>query len=199
MRPQKAPSHPLLFEDMAWCLGPCLRTLFEDMVRVHFSPDTDSALILDFLASRTVWNKCLLFQPPAYGIFVITAPNAFEMWWWRRLLRPLGQKDQTSQTSKRNQLWIFFEKTETEAPILWPPDVKSQLIGKDPSTGKDWGQEEKWVTEDEVVGWHHWLNRHEFEQTLGDGKGQGSLVCCSPWCHKELDTAERLNNKPQMD
>ena len=77
----------------------------------------------------------------------------------------LGQKDQTNQTSKRNQLWIFIEKTEAEAPILWPLDAKSQLIG----TGKDWGQEEKWVTED---GWHHWLNKHEFEQILGDGKGQ---------------------------
>ena len=83
---------------------------------------------------------------------------------------------------KGNQPWIFTGPTdaETEAPILWPPDVKSQLIGKDADAGKDWGQEEKGVTEDEMAGWHHWLNEHEFEQTLGDGEGQGSLACYSP-------------------
>ena len=70
--------------------------------------------------------------------------------------------------------------TEAEAPILWPPGAKSQLIGKDPDAGKDWGWEEKGVIEDEMVGWHHWLNGHEFEQTFGDGEGQGSLMNCSP-------------------
>ena len=69
---------------------------------------------------------------------------------------------------------------EAEAPILSPPDAKIWLTGKDPDAGEDWGQE-KAETEDETVGWHHWLDGHEFEQTLGDGGGQGSLVCCSPW------------------
>ena len=69
---------------------------------------------------------------------------------------------------------------EPEIPILWPPDAKSWLLGKDPDAGKDWGQEEKGVTEDEMVGWHHWPNGHEFEQTLEDGEGQGSLACCTP-------------------
>jgi len=78
-------------------------------------------------------------------------------------------------------------RTYAEAPILWSPDVKSQLFGKDPDTGKDWGQEEKEATEDEMVGWHCRLNAHEFEQTEGDGKGQGSLACCSPWGRKDLD------------
>ena len=84
---------------------------------------------------------------------------------------------------KGNQIWIFIGRTDAEAetPILWPPDAKSQLIGKDPDAGKDWGQEVKRVTEDEMAGWHHWLNGHEFEQTPGDSEGQGSLVCCSPW------------------
>ena len=76
---------------------------------------------------------------------------------------------------------------EAEVLVLWPPDAKSWLFGKDPDPGKYWGQEEKGVTMDEVVGWHHWLNGQEFEQTLGDSEGQGSLVCHSPWGHKELD------------
>ena len=82
---------------------------------------------------------------------------------------------------------------EAEAPILRPPDAKSWLIGKDPDAGKDWGQEEKGETEDEMVGWHHLLNGHELEQAPGDS-GQGSLTCCSPWCHEESDMTEWLNN-----
>ena len=96
----------------------------------------------------------------------------------------------------RNQPWVFIGRTdaEAEAPILWPPDVKSWLTGKDPNAGKDWRRKEKGVAEDEMVGWHHWLNGHEFEQALGGNEGKGSLACCSPWGHKELDTTERLNN-----
>ena len=84
---------------------------------------------------------------------------------------------------KGNQPSIFTGRTdaEAEAPILWPPDTKSQLIGKDPDAGKDRRQEKKGMTEDEMVGWHHRLNGPEFEQALGDGEGQGSLMCCSPW------------------
>ena len=78
-------------------------------------------------------------------------------------------------------------------PILWPPDAKNWLIGKDPDAGKDWRQEEKGMTEDEMVGWHHWFDGHEFEQAPGVGDGQGGLACCSPWAHKELDMIERLN------
>ena len=96
---------------------------------------------------------------------------------------------------KGNQLWIFIRWTdaEAEAPILLPPDVKSQLIGKDPDAGKDWRQKEKGMAENEMVRQHHWLNGHEFEQTLGHSEGQGSLVCCSPWGHEESDTTEWLN------
>ena len=84
---------------------------------------------------------------------------------------------------KGNQSWIFIGRTDAEAkaPILWPPDVKSQPIGKDPDARKHWKQEGKGVTEDEMVGWHHWLNGSEFEQAWGDGEGQGSLGCCSSW------------------
>ena len=85
--------------------------------------------------------------------------------------------------SKGNQPWIFIGRTEAEAeaPILWPPDEKSWLTGKDPDAGKYWGQEEKEATEVEMVGWHHWLNGHEFEQSLGDRGGQRRLACCSSW------------------
>ena len=91
---------------------------------------------------------------------------------------------------KGNQPWIFIGRTDakTEAPILWLPDVKSRLIGKDSDAGKDWSQEEKGTTADEMVGWHHWLSGPGFEQTLGDSEGRGSLACCSPWGCKELDT-----------
>ena len=109
----------------------------------------------------------------------------------------LGCKGIKPVNPKRNQSWLFIRRTdaETEAPILWPiPDAKSQLIGKDPDAGKDWGQEEKRVIEDEMVGWHHPLHGHEFEQALGDNEGQGSLVSCSPRGRKEPDTTERLNN-----
>ena len=82
--------------------------------------------------------------------------------------------------------------------ILWPPDTENQLIGKDPDTGKDWGQEEKGVTENEMVGWHHWLNGYEFEQTLGDGEGRGSLACFSLWGHRvrhDLVTEQQQKEK----
>ena len=83
---------------------------------------------------------------------------------------------------------MFIGRTDAEAPVLWPPDAKSQLTGKDPDDGKDWRQEEKGMTEDEMVGWHHWLDGHEFEQTPGDSERQGSLACWSSWGLKESDT-----------
>jgi len=96
---------------------------------------------------------------------------------------------------KRNQSWIFIGRTDAEAevPILWPPDAKNWLNGKDPDAGKDWRQEEKGKTEEEMVGWHHGLDGHEFEQTLRVGDRQGSLECCSPWGCKESDTTKPLN------
>ena len=111
------------------------------------------------------------------------------------LKSPLDCSEIKLVNPKGNQSWIFVERTdvEAEAPILWLPDVTNWLIGKDPDAGKDWGQEEKGTTEDEIVGWHHWLDRHEFEQALGVGDGQGSPMCCSPWGCKESDTTEQLN------
>ena len=108
----------------------------------------------------------------------------------------LDRKEIQPINPKRNQAWIFIGRTdaEAEAPILWPPDVKNCLIWREPDARKDWRQEEKGTTEDEMVGWHHWLNGLEFEQTLGDGEGHRSLTCDSPWGHKESDMTEQLNN-----
>ena len=94
-----------------------------------------------------------------------------------------------SVNPKGNQPWIFIGRTDAEvkAPIHWPPDAKRWLIGQDPNSGKDWGKEENGAAEDEMVEWHHWLNGHEFEQTPGNSKGQGSLVCCRLRGRKELD------------
>ena len=96
----------------------------------------------------------------------------------------LDYKEIKAVHPKGNQSWIFIGRTDAEAPILWPSDAKNWLIWKDPDAGKDWWQEEKGITEDEMVGWHHRLNGHEFEQTPGVGDGQGSLVCYSPWGRK---------------
>ena len=95
----------------------------------------------------------------------------------------------------RDQPWDFFGRNDTEAetPILWPPHAKSRLIGKDPDAVWDWGQEEKGTTEDEMAGWHHWLDGHEFEWTPGVGDGQGGLACCDSWGRKESDMTEQLN------
>ena len=107
---------------------------------------------------------------------------------------PLDCKEIQPVHPKWNQSWIFIGRTDAEAetPILWPPDVKNWLIWKDPDAGKDW-RREKGSTEDEMVGWHHWRDGPEFEWTPGVGDWQGSLACCSPWGHKELETTEPLN------
>ena len=97
----------------------------------------------------------------------------------KTLESPLDIKEIKLVNPKGNQAWIFFGRTDAEAPILWLPDVKN------PNAGKDWGQDKKEETEDEMVGWHHWFNGHEFEQTPGDSEGQGSLACCDPWGLKD--------------
>ena len=137
--------------------------------------------------------------------------------WWERLvsiqgkwfynLNPLEMKGRTeglemqqkeTTSSERLKKELKYNKVgrtdvEAETPILWPPDVKSWLIWKDPDAGKDWVQEEKGTTEDVMIGWHHWLNGHGFGWTPGVGDGQGGLACCDSWGHKESDTTEHLN------
>ena len=127
--------------------------------------------------------------------------KALKNWWfWAVVLEKtleslLDSKEIKPVNPKGSQSWLFIGRTdaEAEAPILWPTDAKNWFTGKDPDAGKDWRREEKGTTEDEMVGWHHQFNRHEFEQAPGVGAGQGRLVCCSSWGCNELDTTEWLN------
>ena len=146
--------------------------------------------------------KATLFPVVMYGCKSWTIKKAeWKNWcFWpvvlaKTLESPSDCKEIQPVHPKGSQSWIFIGRTDVEAetPILWPLDTKSWLTGKDPDAGKDWRQEEKGTTEDEMVGWHHWLNEHEFEQAPGVGDGQRSLACCSPWSQKESDTTEWLN------
>ena len=119
----------------------------------------------------------------------------------KTLESPLNSEEIKPVNLKGNQRWILIGRTnaETEALVFWSPDANSQFIVKVPDAGKDWGQKEKRVSENEMDGWHLWCNGHEFGQTLGDGEEQGGLVGCSPWGHKELDTTGRVNNNSNKD
>ena len=113
----------------------------------------------------------------------------------KTLESPLNCKEIQPVHPKGGQSWVFIGRTDAKAqtPVLWPPCAKSWLIGKDPDAGRDWGQEEKGMTEDEMAGWHPRLDGHEFEWTPGVGGGQGGLECCDSWVRKESDTTEQLN------
>ena len=113
----------------------------------------------------------------------------------KTLESPLNCKEIQPVHPKGDQSWMFIGRTDVaaETAILWPPHAKSWLIGKDPDSCRDWRQEEKGMTEDEMAGWHRWLNGHEFGWTLGVSDGQGGLVCCDSWGHKESDTTKQLN------
>ena len=147
-------------------------------------------------------NKAMVFPVVMYGCESWTVKkaesqriDAFELWYWRRLLRvPWMQGDPTSPFWRRSALgFLGRNDAKAETLVLWLPHAKSGLIGKDLDAGRDWGQEEKGTPEDEMAGWHHWLDGHESEWTLGVGDGQGGLVCCDSWGRKELDMTEQLN------
>ena len=151
---------------------------------------------------RSVWSMVYGFSSSHVWIWELDHKErwATENWcFWIVLLEktlksPLDCKEIKPANPKGNQSWIFIGRTDAEAevPILWPLHVKGWLTGKDPDAGQDWSQEMKRVTEDEMIGWQHQLNRHEFQQALGVD-GQRSLVCCSPWGHKQSDTSKWLN------
>ena len=155
------------------------------------------------LPTKVQLVKAMVFPVVKYGCESWTVKksepwkiDAFEVWCWRRLLRVLGLQLLAIQPIhlEGDRSWVFIGRTDAEAetPILWPPHAKSWLIWKDPDAGRDWGREENGTTEDEMAGWHHRLDGHEFEQTPGVGNGQGGLACRNSWGCKELDTTERL-------
>ena len=152
----------------------------------------------DITLLTKVCLKAMVFPVVIYGCKSWTVKkaehrriDAFQLWCWRRLLRVPGWMRRSNPSILKE---ISPEYSlEAETPILWPHDVKNWLLGKDPDSGSDWRQEEKGMTEDEMVGWHHLFDGHEFEQALGVCDGQGRLVCWSPWGCKESDTTERLN------
>ena len=132
--------------------------------------------------------KAMLFSIVMYGCESWTINKAehlrtdvFELRCWRLLRVPWTARRFNQSILKEISLEYSLEDAEAEAPILWPPDMKNWLTGKDPDAGKDWGQEENGMTQDEMVGWHHQLDGYEFEQAPGVGDGQGSQACCSPW------------------
>ena len=147
--------------------------------------------------------KAMVFPVVMYGCKSWTVKKAecwsiadFELWCWRTLESPLDFKDIQPVHPKGDQSWVFIGSTDVEAetPILWPPDAKCWLIWKDPDVGKDWGQEEKGKTEDEMAGWHHWLDGCESEWTPWVGDGQGGLACCNSWgCRVGHDRVTELN------
>ena len=149
---------------------------------------TYSKELLGCLPTKLCLVKAMVFPAIMYGCesWIIKQVewqriDVFKLGCWRRLL---DCKEIKPVHPKGNQSWIFIGRTDAEAPILWPPDEKNRHIGKDPDAGKDWRQEEKGMTEDKMIEWHHWLNGHEFEQAAG-------LAFCSPWDHKESDTTEQ--------
>ena len=155
------------------------------------------------LPNKVCLLKAMVFPVVMYGCESWTVKkaeclkiDAFELWCWRRLLKvPWTGKEIQPVHPKRDQSWVFFGKNDAaaETPVLWPPHAKSWRIGKDSDAGRDWGQEEKGTTEDEMAGWHHGLDGHESGWTPGVGNGQGGLVCCDSWGRKESDMTERLN------
>ena len=152
------------------------------------------------LPTNVLLVKAMVFPVVMYGYKSWTIKkaecqriDAFEQWCWRRLLRVPWSARRLNQSILKEISPEYTGRTGAEASILWPCDGKNWLIGKDSDAGKGWKQEEKRMTEDEMVEWHHRLDGHEFQQAPGVGDGQGSLGCCSPWDCKDLDTSEQLN------
>ena len=148
-----------------------------------------SLTLLVYLSLDYGFHKCFYtsWEPKNWCFWSVVLEKTLESPFDRKEIQPVHPKG--------NQSWIFIGRTDDEAetPILWPLDVKNWLIWKDRDAGKDWRQEVKGTTEDEMAGWHHWLDGHEFEWTLEVDNGQGGLACCSSWGHKQSDTIEQLN------
>ena len=148
----------------------CLSSVFSSVIEGHSLKASASPVLWTILSPSTVVLEKILESP-------------------------LDCKEVQPVHSKGDQPWVFFGRNDAKAEtlVLWPPHAKRWLVGKDSDSWRDWGLEEKKMTEDEMAGWHHRLDEHEFEWTLGDGDGQGGLPCCDSWGRKESDTTEWLN------
>ena len=150
------------------------------------------------LPTKVCLVKAMVFLVVMYGCEESWVPKNWCFWTVvleKTFESPLYCKEIQPVHSKGDQSWVFFGRTDAKAetPILWPPHAKSWRIGKDPDAGRDWRQEEKGTTEDEMAGWHHGLNGREFGWTPGVGDGQGGLACCNSWGRRELDMTEQRN------
>ena len=154
------------------------------------------------LPTKVCLVKAMVFPVVMYGCELYSEEGwALKNWcFWTVVLEKtlesaLDYKEIQPVHSKGDQPWDFFGRNDAKAetPVVWPPHAKGWLIREDSDAGRDWGQEEKGTTEDEMAGWHHWLDAHESEWTPGVGDGQGGLACCDSWGRKESDTTERLN------
>ena len=176
----------------------CRRSVISSLDKDMDNWNSHILLVGNFVVSNKFGHKA---YPKTSNFYPLThAENNSYLCFWTMVLEKtlesrLDSKKIKPINPKGNQSWLFIGRTDAEAetPTLWPPDAKNWLIGKDPNTGKVWRQEEKRMTEDEMVGWHHQLNGCEFEQALGAGDGQGSLACCNPWGCKESDMTQWLN------
>ena len=154
-----------------------------------------------YFADKCPYSQSYGFSSSHVWMWELDYPESWVLknpWFWNVVLEktlenPLDCKEIKPVNPKGNQSWVFFGRIDNEAPVLWLPDVNNWLIGKDSDAGRDRGQEEKGTTEVEMAGWHHRLDGHESEWTLGVGAGQGGLVCCDSQGRKESDTTERLN------
>ena len=183
-----------------WWLQPWNKKMLTPWKKSYDQPRQDMKKQRHYFASKGPSSQSCGFPSSHVWMWELDykerwVPNNWCFWTLvleKTLENPLDYKEIQPVHPKGDQYWIFIGRTDAEAKtlILWPPDVKNGLIWKDPDAGKDWRQEEKGMTEGKMVGWHHQLNGHEFEQALGVGEGQGSLVCCSPWGRKELDMTE---------
>ena len=154
----------------------------KDRLKINYTVHVFKAMVFSVVRYRCEsWDHKVGWVPKNRCFQIVVLEKTLES--------PLDSKEIKPVNPKGNQPWIFIWRTDAKAAtlILWPPDVKSQLIRKDPDAGKDWRQKEKGTTEGEMVGWHHQLNGHEFQQALRNGERQGSLACWSPWGHKESD------------
>ena len=174
----------------------CLHLNHQDGLTANCDPQSQVTSLRLYLWTadfHSAKNKCMVWELDYKKSWV---PK--DWCFWTMVLEKTLESPLTTRRSNQSILkesWVFIGRTDVEAetPILWPPDVKNWLIGKDSDADRDLGQEEKGTTEDEMAGWHHWLDERESEWTPGVGDGQGGLACCSPWGCKESDTTERLN------